>query len=335
MAQSSWILVDLRVPDEPAVLCRDGTARDRTSLARALGELTGGTRGRELASDFARWSGGGRAGAPPTDLDVRPVPGAAGSLSAAWVRPRGGQGVPPFATSLLWDPAARLVTESDEARILFARDDTGPGGNQITSAEALRNVDVADTIALAQAMLARPPRRWRGTVRAPLRDTSINGVLDLLPVAGEKRIPGVLFEVDHIETTKSVEALAMAALSRVAPVHVVLMDVHRMRALRWLTDPPPGVAWKDVRDNRDTPHPDDVKRIFEKAGAALNGDIVRGSLENIRLRFLEGGWLVVDAAGELVPDSDPPLLILQMAVRGRSDEPDPVPVDDQGHPGIV
>ncbi|WP_275041712.1 hypothetical protein [Williamsia herbipolensis] len=43
---------------------------------------------------------------------------------------------------------------------------------------------------------------------------------------------------------------------------------------------------------------------------------------------------MVDAAGEIVDGSDPPLVIIQMVARGVSDEPDPVPSDDTGHPGL-
>ncbi len=325
MTDAAWILVDLREPDDPAVLCRDGLPRDRTSLTRTLSSVVGATRGRTLATALAAWARDLPAGLDHQvpGLSLRPVPGPGRAVHAVWVCPGDPETPAPAALSLEWDPSTRTVTQPAEAGSLDAR--TGNQGEDVrfTTAEALRVVEVIDTIGLAQAMLGRPTRRWQGPVRVRSRGSTVDAVVDLLPAGPGRPVVGVVFRARGTTVTASAEALAVAALSKIVPVHVVLMDVHKMRVLRWLTDPPDGVAWKGLRDNRDTPHPEDVARIVEMASAVLRGDIVRGSLDGIRLRRLEGGWLVVDASGELVLGSEPPLLVLQMQVRGESDEPDP------------
>ncbi|WP_188491103.1 hypothetical protein [Williamsia phyllosphaerae] len=233
-----------------------------------------------------------------------------------------------------WDTDERVFCVPDGAGALVGRPQVEVREAGITSADALRFVEVDDTLGLVQAMLADVPTEWSGsaTLRRPTGPVAV--VANLIPATEHRGLSGVLFEVPGAPATAPVESVAMSTVARMSNVHVVVMDVSKMRLLRWLTDPPAGVAWKGQRDNRDTPHPDDVARIFAVAAAVLNGSSRRGDLDGIRLRRQQGGWLVVDAVGELVEGSDPPLLIISMIERGTSDEPDPVPVDDDGHPGL-
>ncbi|QHE73470.1 hypothetical protein GFS60_07130 (plasmid) [Rhodococcus sp. WAY2] len=109
-----------------------------------------------------------------------------------------------------------------------------------------------------------------------------------------------------------------------------------MRLIDWITDPIPQIQWKGIVDNRDTPHPDDVQRIFHTAGQVFGGHTPRGEVKGIRLRRFGGGWTVVDASGGVLPAArDGPLLALvQFDITGTSIEPDPVPPTDDGHPGL-
>jgi hypothetical protein len=110
-----------------------------------------------------------------------------------------------------------------------------------------------------------------------------------------------------------------------APVHIALLDIPRIRLIRWITDPVPDIAWKGVADDRDTPHPDDVRRIFATVGEVMARGDMRGRVDNVRLRRLEGGWTVVDGIGTVLPSSKgtPALMLIEFTVTGYSDDPDP------------
>ncbi|GAA1456551.1 hypothetical protein GCM10009619_05920 [Williamsia maris] len=256
-------------------------------------------------------------------------------MRAAWLSTGGADDSnPPAAVAFDWDTDERVFRTPAGAGALVGRPLVEVRESGVTSADALRFVEVDDTLGLVQAMLANEPTEWSGpaTLRRP--DGPVAAVANLIPATAHRGLSGVVFEVPGAPAAAPVESMAMSTVARMSNVHVVVMDVSKMRVLRWLTDPPAGVAWKGQRDNRDTPHPDDVARIFVVAAAVLDGSSRRGELNTIRLRRQQGGWLVVDAVGELVEGSDPPLLIISMIERGTSDEPDPVPVDDDGHPGL-
>ncbi|MBJ7291335.1 hypothetical protein [Williamsia sp.] len=339
VSSDGWTLVDLREPGSPTVLFRGGRVRHRTSLSRALVDAAGTRRAREITNAVSRWADAAEHAAPEhlefDGVECRPVDGPAGRIRAAWLATQGSvDAEPPAAVAFDWDVDARLFRAPAGAGVLVGRPQVEVRESGITSADALRFVEVDDTLGLVQAMLTDAPMEWSGSATLRRPDGPVAAVASLVPAAAHRGLSGVLFEVSGAPATTPVESMAMSTVARMSNVHVVVMDVSKMRVLRWLTDPPAGVAWKGQRDNRDTPHPDDVARIFVVAAAVLDGSSRRGELEDIRLRRQEGGWLVVDAVGELVAGSDPPLLIISMIERGTSDEPDPVPVDDDGHPGL-
>ncbi|MGJ0119575.1 hypothetical protein ACQ7HM_10255 [Williamsia sp. MIQD14] len=338
MASVEWVLADLREPGRPAVLSREGVPRARTSLSRALTDAFGARRARSVAVDLDRWARAPRS-EKPVDVvfdGIRcvPIPGTSAEVAAAWVASESEVSRPPGAAAFSWDSSDRRFRVPAESAALVGRRVAGSEPSTVLSADALRFVEVDDTIGLVQAMLVPDRGPWTGT--ATLRPGSSDATrasVSMLPT-GPSALSGVIFEAPNLPATTRVESLAMNSIARVSNIHVVVMDVEKMRVLRWLTDPPSGIAWKGRRDNRDTPHPDDVRRIFEVASGVFAGTQHRAALDGIRLRRLEGGWLIVDAAGELVDGSDPPLVIIQMVARGVSDEPDPVPPDDDGHPGL-
>ncbi|MGU3292483.1 hypothetical protein [Williamsia sp. M5A3_1d] len=338
MANVDWVLADLREPGRPAVLSRDGLPRARTSLSRALTEQLGARRARSVSTELDRWARVSRA-EKPAELVVDavrcvPVPGTTLEVAAAWVAADSETSQPPAAAAFTWDSGERRFCVPAESAALVGRQVTGTEPSTVLSADALRFVEVDDTIGLVQTLLVPDRGPWTGT--ATLRPGSSDSTrvsTSMLPTSPTS-LSGVIFEAPNLPVTTRVESLAMNSIARVSNIHVVVMDVEKMRVLRWLTDPPGGVAWKGRRDNRDAPHPDDVRRIFEVASGVFSGTERRAALDGIRLRLLDGGWLVVDAAGEVVDGSDPPLVIIQMVTRGVSDEPDPVPPEDTGHPGL-
>lgn len=339
MASVEWVLADLREPNRPAVLSRDGAPRARTSLSRALTDPFGARRARSVAAELDRWARAPRTEKPSAfaieGIRCVPVPGTTADVAAAWIAAESVDTTdPPAAAAFTWDSTERRFCVPPESAALVGRRAAGENPASVLSADALRFVEVDDTIGLVQAMLVPDRGPWTGTATLrPGSSASMRVSVSLLPT-GPSALSGVVFEAPTLPVTRRVESLAMSSMAQVSNIHVVVVDVEKMRVLRWLTDPPSGIAWKGRRDNRDAPHPDDVRRIFEVASGVFSGTLRRAALDGVRLRRLEGGWLVIDAAGEFVDGSDPPLAIIQMVARGVSDESDPVSPDDEGHPGL-
>lgn len=105
--------------------------------------------------------------------------------------------------------------------------------------------------------------------------------------------------------------------------HLALVDTEQIRIIRWITDPIPGIQWRGLVDNRATPHPEDLTRIFATVAGLGRQNRSSGHVQGIRLRRLGGGWTIVDGVGTLLPAPDRPVLMLiELTVTGTSDEPD-------------
>ena len=206
------------------------------------------------------------------------------------------------------------------------------GRSQWTVPEAFRHVRRCDG-SMELIMQTRDPRegmRWAGDVTACVDGTPRRYHLALRNGAGTglTRWRGLLHDVTEFLAPEpaSVDTAAFAALGRQRPgrSYLVLADVEKVRLIRWVTDPVPGIQWKGVVDDRDTPHPDDVARILAEVERGVRAQETSGRVNGIRLRRNGGGWTVVDAVGTLVPTADSPMLLLiELTVTGYSDDPDP------------
>ncbi|WP_067674354.1 GAF domain-containing protein [Nocardia miyunensis] len=201
-----------------------------------------------------------------------------------------------------------------------------------TVPEAFRHVRRCDGSMelILQTLDPQERMRWAGDVTACVGGTPRRYHMALRNGTGTDltRWRGLLHDVTEFLAPEpaSVDTAALAALGRQRPgrSHLVLADVEKVRLIRWVTDPVPDIQWKGVVDDRDTPHPDDVARIFAEIGRAVRAQETGGRLTGIRLRRNGGGWTVADAVGTLVPTSDSPkLLLIELTVTGYSDEPDP------------
>lgn len=114
---------------------------------------------------------------------------------------------------------------------------------------------------------------------------------------------------------KSFEAATLDLLRESQPgLYLVILDTAQVRAVRWVTEPVPGLRWRWV-DERTVPHPDDRPRI-----AALRAEILAGAtragLTGLRLAADDGGWLTVDVEVSPLPGSDdvPAFMLAQLQV---------------------
>lgn len=362
MSTSGWVLVETLQTNRLTVIEKDRKPSGRTSFAGILREVKdiGGNRPSKQA---AAWIDDRitemRQDLVPLDKPVtldngrvvrvigRPVVGPGDALHAVhlWV----GVGAdtaptdkPSAAIGFTWNSDRRLVDLTETAAGAFGRPEWSTAGRGLTAPEALRFVRVSDGLSLIRTILTREPgKSWVGlaTVFTPLGQSAAQLVVgsDESP-DGRAVWRGVLHDVSATTTppAQSLESSALAALRHVSQSHIVLLDIGKMRLIDWITDPIPQIQWKGMVDNRDTPHPDDVQRIFDTAGQVFGGHTPRGEVKGIRLRRFGGGWTVVDASGGVLPTAGegPLLALVQFDVTGTSNEPDPVPPTDNGHPGL-
>ncbi|NKY34891.1 DUF5593 domain-containing protein [Nocardia speluncae] len=351
MPKHGWTLVETLEPDRLSVVARDHHARDRTSFERAVQDHIGA--GKAPAREAAGWlqeliddlrrrretAVAQRVLRNGTVVKARVVPVLApddtlhgvhlwlASDDATPAHPP----VPAFAFT--WDSDQRLAEIPASLTV-------GTSRSRLTAPEIFRFIDPVDGLSLIQALLSsQPGDSWSGAVTVTLGEQARPGHLVMVasgPPRATQTWRGLLFQTSAAPAGMSLEAAALAAIPRVSQVHMVLVDIAKMRLLRWITDPLPEVQWKGQVDQRDTPHPDDVKRVFTAAADVFTGKSDSAAVQGVRLRRRGGGWVVVDGTGAIVttPAGGPALAVLQMRVVGYSDEPDPVEPTDNGHPGL-
>lgn len=172
--------------------------------------------------------------------------------------------------------------------------------------------------------------RWTGDITVRVGDAARRYRLVLRGGAGDERtqLRGLLLDVTESLAPEpaSVDYATLAALGRRHEDHsyLALADVHKLRIIRWITDPIPGIQWKGTVDQRDTAHPDDIALVRGELERVLREGLSRNVIENIRMRRIGGGWTVIDVVSTMVPGSEPPvLLLIEMTVVGSTDDPDP------------
>lgn len=99
---------------------------------------------------------------------------------------------------------------------------------------------------------------------------------------------------------KSFEASTLELLRHSRPgLYLVILDTAQVHAVRWVSEPVPGLRWRGV-DDRTIPHPDDRARIAA-ARAQILGGAARAGLPGLRLAAESGGWLVADVEVSPLP----------------------------------
>ncbi|TCJ94382.1 hypothetical protein DFR71_4981 [Nocardia alba] len=117
---------------------------------------------------------------------------------------------------------------------------------------------------------------------------------------------------------KSFEATTLDLLRESQPgLYLVIVDTAQFRAVRWVTEPVPGLTWRGV-DERTVPHPDDRPRIAALRAEVLAG-ATRAGLRGLRLAAEAGGWLTVDVEVSPLPGGGaaPAFLLAQLQVTAQ------------------
>ncbi|MGY0503294.1 GAF domain-containing protein [Nocardia sp. FBN12] len=114
---------------------------------------------------------------------------------------------------------------------------------------------------------------------------------------------------------KSFEATTLELLRESQPgLYLVILDTAQVRAVRWVTEPVPGLRWRGI-DERTVPHPDDRPRIVALRAEVLAG-AARAGLSGLRLAAVDGGWLTVDVEVSPLPGGGaaPAFMLAQLQV---------------------
>lgn len=320
------LLVETLLPgDEPTVLADHGTPRPWTPLPRIGGTRALTERVRAILST-ARDSGRplnvivGARTKHRFRVTATPVHGPSGAVHAIqlWTGPLDAQ--PPHLPNVAaveWSANSRLIEFNAEV-LDPAEDYPFAGRASLTAPEAFRRVarfDSAMTL-ITKALAPVPEDRWDGiaTVHGVHTLRTVHLALRSMPAPQQQSWRGLIYDItDAVPPAEpTLDSIALGAMTAGrAPTAVALMDASQARLLAWFTDPIPSIQWKGTVDDRDTPHPDDVIRIFNLMQRLRDGDAKTASLTNIRLRRRDGGWTIVNGRVTVVPTTNPePMIIL-------------------------
>ncbi|MFD3507609.1 GAF domain-containing protein [Nocardia sp. NPDC058666] len=317
-----WQLVEtLGRPDTWSMLCAGTSPREWASYQRAIpsrlqaliatAHATGAPVEQVLPKSRNPWS----------QLQFRAVPVLWSEVSTHAVKVWVGEKAPEEELSVApfqVDSHARIVRTQPEG----LGPHFGSGPFEYTGAEPFQRIERFDNALEVIAALSRsdPGSRWSGiaTVYSGIGPRSLlvaarNGHDD----EGRFDWRGIAIDVtDSIAPQpKSFEAATLDLLRESQPgLFLVILDTAQVRAVRWVTEPMPGLRWRGV-DERTVPHPDDRPRI-----AALRTEILAGAtragLTGLRLAAEEGGWLTVDVEVSPLPDGGavPAFMLAQLQV---------------------
>ncbi|MBF6327491.1 GAF domain-containing protein [Nocardia transvalensis] len=216
-------------------------------------------------------------------------------------------------------PVAPLLLDSNSRRTQVLSAGLGPafdhGRSVWFGAESFEHVERFDGALdlVATVSRAAPGARWLGEVSVRARDGLRTLLLATRNITGDRyRWRGLLADVtDSVPPQgKSFEATTVDALVSTNPgLYLAVVDTARVRLIRWISAPVPGLRWAGDTDERTMPHPGDRARILAARSDILAGMPFR-AVPGLRLAAVDGGWLTVDAEVSPLPygppDGSPP-----------------------------
>jgi len=225
---------------------------------------------------------------------------------------------PPNVAAIEWSATSRLIELNAEVREAV-EDYPFAGHMRLTAPEAFRHVarfDAAMSL-IAKVLAPVPEDRWEGTatVYGPQTLRTVHLAMRSMPAPQQQAWRGIIHDVtDSVPpTAPTLDSVALAAVTAGrAPTAIALMDAEQARLISWFTDPVPGIQWKGTQDDRDTPHPDDVVRIFQTMQRLSTGGEKSATIPGVRLRRLEGGWTVVNSRVTVIPTTGPVMVLAEM-----------------------
>ncbi len=340
LAGASLLIETLLPGAEPTVLADHGAPRAWASLPRVGGTRATADRVRAIVAavyDSMRPMNVvlGPRNTHRFRVAATPVIGPSGAVHAVqlWTGPPDTDPPRPANVAAIeWSATSRLIELAAEIREP-AEDYSFTGRASLTAPEAFRHVarfDAAMSL-IAKVLEPAPEDRWEGTatVNGPRTLRTVHLAMRSMPAPHQQAWRGLIHDVtDTVSPAQpTLDSVALAAMSAGrSPTAVALMDVSQARLISWFTDPVPGIQWKGTQDDRDTPHPDDVVRIFQAMQHLRGGNETSAAVPGVRLRRLEGGWTVIDGRITVIPTTGPMMVLAEMTPvdslpDGRTPEP--------------
>lgn len=301
-----WLLIEtLDIPPTWSVLAVDTAPRRWKSLARTVptrlmpiltaAAASGERVERQLPKSRHAWSGHHACAIALTGPDGRV------HAVQLWVGPGEPPAPPPVATHLL--DARTRRTEVRSAGL-------GPAFDRKRSvwigAESFEHVERFDDALDLAAIMARatPGSRWCGEICVRTPDGLRTLMMATRNSAADPYLwRGILADVtDSVAPQpKSFEAATVETLvSRNPGMYLAVVDTERVRVIRWISAPVPGLDWSGGTDERTLPHPGDRERIIA-ARTAIRAGAPSWTLPNLRLADTTGGWITVDVEVSPLP----------------------------------
>jgi len=330
------LLIETLLPGaEPTVLTDHGAPRAWAPLPRIGGTRATADRVRAIVAAVYDSGRPLNVVVGPRDkhrfrVSATPVLGSSGAVHAVqlWTgKPDAAPQGPPNVAAIEWSATSRLIELNAEVRDP-AEDYPFAGRMSLTAPEAFSHVvrfDAAMSL-IAKVLESVPEDRWEGTatVYGPRTLRTVHLAMRSMPAPRQQAWRGLIHDVTDAvpPAAPTLDSVALAAMTAGrAPTAVALMDVSQARLISWFTDPVPGIQWKGTHDERDTPHPDDVVRIFQTMERLKAGGGKHAEIPGVRLRRLGGGWTVIDSRITVIPTTGPMMVLAEMTpVEGASSE---------------
>jgi len=316
-----WLLVETFGGEErePTVIALGQTPKRMLALESVLGR---GGYIRPLRAMIDRVAATGEAFRGMTrdgrrQLIADPLTSFAGHVNGvyAWAGPAG-QEPPPRTTAGAWyfNRTTGLIGGSDDLLDLYGVALQDRRQTRVTAEAFTRLLPGADeTQALALLVRAEPGSEYQGknwTVRRD--DGELRAVMLACRVVEETRddgrtevvVRGVTQDIGPADTTPAAPRPARVALAqrvimaeREQGRHRAIVDLRTLDVLRWIDEPPPGVAWEANGVHHPAIHPADLRTAVEMSRLLAEEDRVE---ETLRVRAVSGDWMHVSVTAALM-----------------------------------
>jgi hypothetical protein len=117
-------------------------------------------------------------------------------------------------------------------------------------------------------------------------------------------VRGITQDIGPAETTPAAPTVTRVVLAervliaeRERGKYRAVVDLRTLDVLRWIDEPPSGVAWENNGPYRPAIHPDDVPVAMQLSGQLATADRVEG---NLRVRAISGDWIAVAVTASLM-----------------------------------